>query len=60
MRISSLTEISFFKFEISSFKAEAVFMKAIRMQAAIITSRYFVFPLIEYNVLFKDHIDDYV
>ena len=35
-------------------------MKAIRMQAAMITSRYFVFPLIEYNVLFKDHIDDYV
>lgn len=58
--VSSLTEISFFKSEISLFMAEAVFMKAIKIQAAMITSRYFVFPLIEYNILFEDHIDDYV
>jgi hypothetical protein len=37
---------------------EAVFMKAIRMHAVMIATRYFVFPLIEYNVLFKNHIDD--
>ena len=40
--------------------AEAVFMKAIRMQAAIIASRYFVTHLINHNTLFKNHIDDYV
>jgi len=58
MRISSLIEICFFKSEISSPMAEAVFVKAIRMLAATIAIRYFVFPLIEYNVLFKNHIDD--
>ena len=56
MRVSSLPEISFSKSEMSSFMAEAVFMKAIMMQAAMIAGRY----LIEHNTLFKNHIDDYV
>jgi hypothetical protein len=60
MRASSLPEIRFFKSEISSPMAEAVFMKAIRMQAAMIASRYFVTHLIDHSTLFSNHIDDYV
>ena len=35
-------------------------MKAIRMQAAMIVSRYFIIHLIDHSTLFKNHIDDYV
>jgi hypothetical protein len=60
MRVSSLLEMSFFKSEISSLMAEAVFMQAIRMHAAMIASRYLVTHLIDHSTLLKNHIDDYV
>jgi hypothetical protein len=60
MRVSSLVEMSFFKSEISSLVAEAAFMQAIRMHAAMIASIYFVTHLIDHNTHFRNHIDDYV
>ena len=60
MQIYSLTEISFFKSEIHSFVAEAVFITAIRIKVAVISGRYFVTHLMTHRTLFKNHIDDYV
>jgi|GEM_PF-5027757 len=60
MQIYSLTEISFFKSEMHSFVAEAVFITAIRIQAAMIAGRYLVTHLMNHRTPFKNHIDDYV
>ncbi len=35
-------------------------MKAVRVQEAMIVSRYFVACIIKYDVLSMNHIDDYV
>jgi hypothetical protein len=42
MQIYSFTEISFFKSEMHSFVAEAMFITAIRIHAAVIAGRYLV------------------
>ena len=57
MIVYSLTEIRFFKTEISSPTAKAAFVTANRMQAAVFVGRYFVTHLMTHRILFKNHID---